>query len=367
LRVLVLVPSLQEKGPNIVAKNLSIYSKNKEIEYIFCSLRKNSKDLLDEYASQNIRVIEAGMNKLPLPKDILSLKKLVKKIEPDVIHAHTFWPTVLAGIFLKSYKKVVTVHNNPIEDYTYEYGYIIGWLMTIIFNLALNLYDVIVPISNYVKSNIKTFTRTRVKVIYNGVEDRYRQFDYANNDGNTLNLVTISVLNKRKNVSKILEILKLFKEHNNYKVNCKIIGEGKEMPKLQKFVKKHGLSDSVSFLGKVSREAVFEYIKESDALIFTSKSEGFGLVVVESFMMGKPVIVNDIPVMWEIVDNNSNGFILKSNIQFVEAIKSLYNLKFRKKLSLSARNKYLNNFTVDKMVYRYEKLYVELSELNVKK
>lgn len=361
MKVLVLVPSLQEKGPNIVAKNLSIYSKNKEIEYIFCSLRKNSKDLLDEYASQNIRVIEAGMNKLPLPKDILSLKKLVKKIEPDVIHAHTFWPTVLAGIFLKSYKKVVTVHNNPIEDYTYEYGYIIGWLMTIIFNLALNFYDVIVPISNYVKSNIKTFVQTKIKVIYNGVEDRYRQLDYVNNDGTTLNLVTISVLNKRKNVRKILEILKLFKENNNnYKINCKIIGEGREMPKLQKFVEKHGLSDSVSFLGKVPREEVFDYIQESDALIFTSKSEGFGLVVVESLMMGKPVIVNDIPVMWEIVDNNSNGFILKSNIQFVEAIKSLYNLEFRKKLSFSARNKYLGHFTVDKMVYMYEKIFLEI-------
>lgn len=357
-----LVPSLQEKGPNIVAKNLSIYSKNKEIEYIFCSLRKNSKDLLDEYASQNIRVIETGMNKLPLPKDILSLKKLVKKIKPDVIVAHTFWPTVLAGVFLKSYKKVVTVHNNPIEDYTYEYGYIIGWLMTIIFNLALNFYDVIVPISNYVKSNIRTFVQKRIKVIYNGVEDRYRQFDYANNNGNILNLVTISVLNKRKNVKKILEILKLLKEHNNYKVNCKIIGEGKEMPKLQKFVKKHGLGDSVSFLGKVPREAVFDYIKESDALIFTSKSEGFGLVVVESFMMGKPVIVNDIPVMWEIVDNSNNGYILKSNLDFVRAIKSLYNFEKRNKMSLAARDKYLSYFTVNKMVEQYENIYLKLNE-----
>ncbi|MCS7459893.1 glycosyltransferase family 4 protein [Paenibacillus doosanensis] len=356
MKVLILIPSLHEKGPNIVAKSIPQYSRCEEIQYVFLSLRKNTEDLLNVYNKQFLNVTELDMRSIPLPKDINKLKKVIQNINPDVIHAHTFWPTVLCGFFINGYKKIVTIHNNPIEDYTFEYGKIAGRIMTIIFKTALRAYDVLIPISKYVGSAIKGHKKAKIKVIYNGIEDRY-QLNSTIVNHNSLNLLTISVLNKRKNVIKILEILKLLKE-KDLKVNCKIVGEGAELSDLIEFSRRNGLNEIVSFEGNIPRDSVFDYIRQSDAFIFTSKSEGFGLVVVESLMMGKPVIVSDIPVMWEIVDNN-DGFILETDSQFVEAIKTLFNIKLRQQLSQSAREKYLRNFTIEKMVDSYEKIYLE--------
>ncbi len=358
MKILVLVPSLDEKGPIIVAKNLASSSKDNEIEYVFLSLRKNEKKLLEYYLNQNINVVEADMGKVPLPNNIIKLKKIINKINPDIIHSHAFWPTIIAGFFIPKYKKVVTVHNNPHEDYSYEYGNIVGKLMTKFFIRALKYYEVVVPISNFVKTNIKVSNQSKIEVIYNGIEDKFTKFNH-NRDQSTINLITVSVLNKRKNVKRILEIIYLLKQDGK-KVKCNIIGDGKEMLALKEYVKLHNLNNEVTFLGKIPRKSVFEYILNADAFIFTSKSEGFGLVVAESYMMGKPVLVNDIPVMWEIVDNNTNGFILRSNSQFLDAISSLYNFEIKEKMSLSAREKYLKYFTIDKMVKRYEKLFYEL-------
>lgn len=360
MKVVVLVPSLQEKGPNVVAKSIALNSKNKNIEYIFCSLRNNSEELLDDYRSKNLKVIEIGFGKVPKINEVILLRKKIKDIKPDIIHAHTFWPTIIAGFFLKKFTRVTTIHNNPIEDYSYEYGKITGFLMSQLFNYALKSYEIVIPISRYVESKINDLKKNNIKMIHNGIEDRFFLTKSLSEDS-FLNLLTVSVLNKRKDVIRILQILaQMKKQYPNHIVKCTIIGEGIEFEAIQKYIYDNNIENEITLLGNQPRDKVFDYMSKSDAFIFTSKSEGFGLVVVESLMMGKPVIVNDIPVMREIVDS-SVGFISKENSEFIESIKQLFDVDLRKKLSLQSREKYMENFTIELMVEKYESLYHYLS------
>ena len=66
-----------------------------------------------------------------------------------------------------------------------------------------------------------------------------------------------------------------------------------------------------------------------------SKFEGLGLVMLEAMAFGKPIIAPKISAIPEVVKNQFNGLLTKAdNLKsYVNAMKKLENLKFRKKLS----------------------------------
>jgi len=51
-------------------------------------------------------------------------------------------------------------------------------------------------------------------------------------------------------------------------------------------------------------------IAKSNALLFPSLFEGFGLVILEAFSQKRPVLVSDIRPMSDIVSNGKNGYVL---------------------------------------------------------
>ena len=51
-------------------------------------------------------------------------------------------------------------------------------------------------------------------------------------------------------------------------------------------------------------------IATSNALVFPSLCEGFGLVILEAFSQGKPVLVSNIKPMSDIVSDKKHGFVL---------------------------------------------------------
>lgn len=74
---------------------------------------------------------------------------------------------------------------------------------------------------------------------------------------------------------------------------------------------------------------IASYIKEADALIQLSDSEGFGYSIVEAEMLGKPVIVTRLPVLNEINVNESNAIILDFDMKDIpiEKIRNIRDFK----------------------------------------
>ncbi|QCT70189.1 glycosyltransferase family 4 protein [Eubacterium maltosivorans] len=358
MKILMLVPSFEEKGPVIVAENICRYSENKKIRYCFCSLRKNPpeiyKNIIKEFNNTSCKIVELGMKKIPSFKTVKEIEKLIEEEEIDIVHTHAFWPTVLASnIKNKKIIKITTVHNNPFEDYFYEYGKIIGSLMSNMFTKKLNGYDNVIAISKYI-NNIYERYQIASTVIYNGIEDYYKTKHIEKKV--RFRLITVSILNEIKNV---IELLKILNECINQDLNIElvIIGDGKEYDCLKEYVQKNNLESYIFFMKQIERKKVFEELYYSDAFIFASKSEGFGLAVVEAEMMELPIIAYDIPVMHEIMKEET-GYIVHNMYDAVKVIKELVK---DKALVISkgkaARKFYLESFTIEKMIKKYEDLY----------
>lgn len=89
-----------------------------------------------------------------------------------------------------------------------------------------------------------------------------------------------------------------------------IVGGGPEKKNLMNLVKEMNLRSNIEFKGYVSAEEKTKLLSQSQALLFPSLCEGFGLVILEAFSQKKPVLVSNIRPMSDIVSHNETGYVL---------------------------------------------------------
>jgi glycosyltransferase involved in cell wall biosynthesis len=68
-------------------------------------------------------------------------------------------------------------------------------------------------------------------------------------------------------------------------LTLKVIGEGPELENLKKIA-----GPTVEFLGRVSDSQLADYSYKCQAVLFPTKDEDFGMVIVEALSYGKPVV-----------------------------------------------------------------------------
>ena len=90
-----------------------------------------------------------------------------------------------------------------------------------------------------------------------------------------------------------------------------VAGEGEEKKNLLKLISDLDLSSNVYLLGK--RTDMASIMNCYDVFIHTAIAESFGLVFIEAFALGKPVISTRVGVAPEIIIDGENGFLVEKN------------------------------------------------------
>lgn len=95
----------------------------------------------------------------------------------------------------------------------------------------------------------------------------------------------------------------------------RIAGGGREKDKkrLEALVRKLGLTEKVTFPGRVNDEEKARLMAGARLLLVCSAREGWGLVVIEANACGTPAVVYDVPGLRDSVVNGETGLIAKEN------------------------------------------------------
>lgn len=146
-----------------------------------------------------------------------------------------------------------------------------------------------------------------------------------------------------------------------------IAGIGELKDKLQEQICVNKLEHKVELLGRISFEELGAYYELCDifCLPSTERSEAFGVVQIEAMAFGKPIISTSIQgsgVDWVNLDNVSGVIVPpKKTKELADAIINLLNdNKKYERLSEGAKKRYKEEFTKDKMVEKFENLYLEI-------
>ena len=245
-------------------------------------------------------------------------KNIIKNQNIDIIHSNNFSPA-LSGSLLSYFTK--TPHIITIFDIFSENGkdfwkkwikqtnvskinaMLVPWFEKI---LIKSKHDAIYTISNASKNDIiKMQTK---KPIYN-ISPSIENENQLDGKVNPFQFIYIGRLIFYKNVEVILKSFKIVtKQFPDVKLI--IAGDGPHKKSLQQLTNKLNINDNISFIGYVTSEQKKKILSESNALLFPSLIEGFGLVMLEAFQQNRPVITSDIPPMSDIIQNNQTGLVV---------------------------------------------------------
>ena len=130
------------------------------------------------------------------------------------------------------------------------------------------------------------------------------------------NIVTVARIdNAFKQTQWIVEICKKLKEANAPKFHWYVLGDGPDYEETLKLSKDMEVDDVLTFVG--DQKNPYAIVKNADFTVLTSKSESFGMVVVESLILKKPVVVAEYPAITEILENGVHGIITKQSVDSV--------------------------------------------------
>ena len=144
-----------------------------------------------------------------------------------------------------------------------------------------------------------------------------------------------------KNVEILIKAIKIIKEKEK-EIKLIIVGGGPQLKTLQNMVDHLQLQKNVNIRGYVTETEKTKLIAQSNALLFPSLCEGFGLVILEAFQQKRPVLVSNMPPMSDIVKDNKTGYVLNPENEEEWAKKIIHLINHQKDSTTMGENGYLD-------------------------
>jgi sugar transferase (PEP-CTERM/EpsH1 system associated) len=292
----------------------------------------------------------------------IKLARLLKKEQIEILHLHNstaFFYGVLAG-------KIAGV---PVIIYTEHARDIFPSMRVRIADKALSLFTHrIVVVAEYLKRNLvryEKFNPKKITVIYNGVDPQKFNGDFDSRavkktfdiDEDRLVIGIVARLDPIKNHKCLLRAMKMVVAELP-KTILLIVGDGPFLQELKSFINTLSLNSYVRFLGM--RSDIPELMSIMDVFVLCSLSEGLPLTLLEAMASGRAIIATNVGGIPEVIEHGINGLLVEpdNHRALTEAIIQLLRDKsLAKRISESARNKLMENFTLDKMTEKYKEIY----------
>lgn len=138
------------------------------------------------------------------------------------------------------------------------------------------------------------------------------------------------------------------------------LGEGSE--RLLERAREMGVDSRVIACGYQPHAS--RWLRLFDLLVVPSLTEGQGLVVVEAFRAGVPVVASDIPAMLELIDDGQTGWLFEGESASSLAASIRRGLSAtaweRHAIVLAAKQRFETQFTIEAMIARHEELYAAI-------
>jgi glycosyltransferase involved in cell wall biosynthesis len=226
-------------------------------------------------------------------------------------------------------------------DYWYEYLGKIGFLGKLVEWMISRISKNSIAVSELTKKGLVKLgvNDKNIHLVANGID--LKRISQIKPSANNCDIIFIGRFIKEKNIDKLIEAVDLIRQKMP-DVKCHIIGDGPEKKQLIIRVSDSELKKNIRFFGFLEYDEVIAMLKSSKVMSLPSTREGFGIVVLEAFACGVPVVTIKSPrnAAIELVDDKT-GFIVDPEAR--ELGESIYKLisddLLRNKMSLSAISK----------------------------
>jgi glycosyltransferase involved in cell wall biosynthesis len=89
-----------------------------------------------------------------------------------------------------------------------------------------------------------------------------------------------------------------------------LVGDGPERDRYETMVDQRDIRAKVRFVGRVAREATTEWYQQAGLMVVPSLDEAQGIVVLEAFAHGLPVVASNVGGIPDMVKDGYNGLLV---------------------------------------------------------
>jgi glycosyltransferase involved in cell wall biosynthesis len=298
---------------------------------------------------------------------VFRLRALLKRIRPDVVHTHLGHADLLGLIACAGLpvRKLCTMHNVWFKW---------TWKDQVIFSAYALLFKTmardcrVVCISQCVADHVRNrlgVPRSRTEVVYNGIpaidvpESREALRKRLDIPQEGFCILFVGRLRIQKSVDTLLQAIALNRDKMP-DLTLILIGEGEEADRLREMRSKLGLEACVQFRGTTPNPEF--YFSAADLFVLPSVFEGLGIVILEAFRAGLPVIATDIEGPKEIIRDGSTGILVppKDPESLGKAILRMHrDPALRRDLGRAGLESFTGNFNIGQYAARLDRLYRE--------
>ena len=308
----------------------------------------------------------------PYPWEIVRLYKLVKNHKIIYIAISNFKTDLIFMLFSKLHRqgKFVIGYHKPLYTEKKFSLYNLKYRLTILFFSIFKKRIYHHTISRHTKKFLERFyEKDKVIFLIEGLE--LRNFLSSKRDEkkrtDLLNFIYVGSLDdEHKGVGILLKgIEKFLEENKNFKVHFDFCAFGPLEPDLTKLIEKY--PQKIVIYGFLSREKLIECYSNNDVILFSSRREPFGRVIIEALATEKIIICSKTIGSVEILRRKDFAFFLKEltpdeiNNKMIE----VYNLWKKNpnkinNLKKSAKNYIAQTYSIDKEIDMFRKFFSEI-------
>jgi glycosyltransferase involved in cell wall biosynthesis len=361
IKILYVITSLGLGGAEKLLLSYVRGLNNKKYQSYVCCLREKPDDLSKEI-EENAEVINLKIRGRFNPFVVYRLLKVIKKIQPEIIHTHLFQPriyTTIANLFHN--RSILVTHKHSIVNPGKHHIFLFFEMLSILLNKK------VVAISESVKQSLKRYEfipESKIFVLTNCID--YQKFSEAaelraKKNENSVIIGTVGRLEKVKGISYLLLAMKIILQRFP-EAKLEITGGGSVLDELKLLTKKIGISNSVKFFGKL--ENPIPNYSRMDIFVLPSIIEGFGIVLLEAMAAGVPVVATNVHGIKEVVLDGESGILIppKNPEAIAEAIMKIIEQPQLAKTLIEKGSKRARLFDIQEHLMKLENFYTSLLE-----
>jgi len=294
------------------------------------------------------------------------VRKLISNINPDIINAHYASGYGTTARLINFHPYLLSVWGSDVFIFPKK-----SFLHKLLIRNNILSADLVASTSQAMAGQVLKIVPELKNISITPFGVNIEEFKICENDElinhNTLTIGTIKSMNFIYGIDILLEafsiLIGLLKNNNdfaNIEVKLRLVGGGEHLGQFKQLAFKLGIENSVEFVGPIRHSDVPQELSKFDVFVALSRSESFGVAVIEAGAAGKPVVVTDVGGLPEVVIPNKTGIIVKKNnpLDAAKAIeKLLINYELRKLMGNNAQEYISNTYSWDiclnKMIVTY--------------
>lgn len=298
--------------------------------------------------------------------NVPSLRMLLKKIKPDILHAHYASGYGTLGRLSGFHPYILSVWGGDVYDFPYESPFKMRLLQK-----NLRVADLIASTSHVMARQTHKIYKglPTISVTPFGIDITSFKPNATRKNSYVITIGTVKRLAHKygidtliKGFAEVRNSLAKSEKHIASRLRLLIVGGGSDRESLERLADSLKVADVTELTGAVPYDSVPDYLNKLDIYVAASRldSESFGVAILEASACALPVVVTNVGGLPEVVEADVTGKIVRrdDHIALAKAIKQLViDESLRKRMGQAGLKRVLDHYTWEDSVSIMEGVY----------